>query len=90
MAFNPTSPIRAVTISDLLSLKQLQDALTLWCRGGRAMELCVAVIEPNIEEFNKKLGEQIDPMYLAYALEYTFSIGGIDRYGSSGNDSSDG
>jgi len=75
MTFNP-SPIKAVALADFLTPRQLQDAITLWTGGGRAPELCAMIIEPNLTEIQAKLGTEMDAMYLAYAIEYTFGIGG--------------
>ena len=60
-------------ISDFLTKDQIKQALKL----RTAKSIRDEVIIPNIEEINKKLGQENDPMYLAYACEYLFSKEGL-------------
>ena len=38
-----------------------------------AKVICNLVIKPNIIAINEKLGQENDPMFLAYAIEYIFN-----------------
>ena len=76
MTFNSVkpSPLRLIVISDALSERQLQDAITLWSNGADAHTLAEMIIEPNIGEINERLGEPVEPLYLAFAIEYAFGV----------------
>ena len=50
--------------------KQLKDT------GTFASTLTEEIIAPNIERINKALGQENDPKFLAYAVEYVLSQGG--------------
>lgn len=65
-----------VTIADFLTEAQIKAVIAIYNRGGRAKEICEQVIRPNMGAINTKLGQENDPMYLAYACEYVCSQGG--------------
>lgn len=65
--------MKTITLQDFLTAQQIQQAKKIYNREEfPAKEICKQVIEPNIEEINKKLGQENDSMYLAYACEYVF------------------
>ena len=57
---------RTVSLGEFLTESEMALALSL----GKAKEIAQQIIKPNIERINKALGQQNDPMYLAYAVEY--------------------
>lgn len=57
---------RKFKIIDFLTEEQIQQC----ARIGNATDICEQVIAPNIEEINRKLGQENNPKYLAYAVEY--------------------
>jgi len=78
--FNPSDSAhhkapRTVSLPDFLSEQQLNQAML--CRSAK--EIKEKVTEPNLEEINRKLGQENDPMYLAYACEAVFRRAGIWR-----------
>ena len=58
-----------VTINQFLTESQILKAKRL----NNAKDICKEVIEPNIDSINQKLGQENDPMYLSYAVEYVLS-----------------
>ena len=58
-----------VTINQFLTESQVLKAKKL----KNAKDICKEVIEPNIDSINKKLGQENDPMYLSYAVEYVLT-----------------
>lgn len=60
--------MRTITLPDFLTNEQIEIAVN--CKSAK--EITEKVITPNIDEINKKLGQENDPMYLAYACEYVF------------------
>lgn len=76
-----------VTLDYFLTSKQIDKCLSLWIARNStttpyAKMVCEKVIAPNIKAINKKLGQENDPMYLVYAIEYVMMRG---ESGSSGN-----
>lgn len=65
--------MKQVTLLDFLTEEQITKAVEIYKAGGRAEFICAELIAPNIEEINKKLGQENDPMYLAYCCEYVLS-----------------
>lgn len=64
-------PKRTVTITDFLTERQIQEAIKL----KDAKRICKDIIEPNLDTINRKLGQENNPMYLAYVVEYVISLG---------------
>lgn len=65
---------RQVTLADFLDGQQIMDALNIWRRSERpAQEIADKVIRPNIGKINLKLGQENDPLYLAYMCEAVFN-----------------
>jgi len=61
--------MRSTTISSFLTTDEIHACQKL----QTAKKICEAIIQPNIQRINQKLGQENDPMYLAYAVEYTLS-----------------
>lgn len=61
---------KMVSVTDFLTSEEIK----------RAMELKTAklireqIVEPNIKRINVKLGQENDPMYLSYMIEYILSV----------------
>jgi hypothetical protein len=82
-----TSPItgdtmaKSVSIPDFLTPDQIEAAQALYKKfkntGRFATECAKQIIEPNMKEINRKLGQENDPKYLAYACEYVFGQLGL-------------
>lgn len=60
-----------VMIKDFLTHEEIKKCTRL----ATAKEICEKVIRPNIDRINKALGQENDPMYIAYAVKY-----GIGRH----------
>lgn len=64
-------------IADILQTDAQQKAavkLYKEARPGTFARRCAEeIIKPNIEAINKKVGQENDPLYLAYAVEYAIS-----------------
>lgn len=58
-----------VSITEFLTPAQIKEVMHL----KTAKPICDSVIRPNIAEINRKLGQENDPMYLAYMVEYVLS-----------------
>ena len=61
--------MRQITIDQFLSESQIKKAIEL----KKAQDICKVIIEPNLDSINKKLNQENDAMYLAYAVEYVVS-----------------
>lgn len=57
-----------LTDAELEQCGKLYD--TLGTTGKFAKTVCAEVITPKIERINAALGQENDPMFLAYAVEY--------------------
>lgn len=62
-----SSKQRQVAIGDFLTEADMRKAERLY---PNAKAICREVIEPKMDEINRKLGQENDPMYLAYAVVY--------------------
>lgn len=58
--------MKQVSIGDFLTDREINLAIRL--KTARA--ICDEIIKPNIQRINRALGQENDPMYLAYAVEY--------------------
>lgn len=71
--------MKTVPIGSFLTDAQIAHGMRLWDQHGRkgGSKFIAAVVEqitqPNIAEINRKLGQENDPKFLAYALEYALS-----------------
>ena len=59
--------MKTVTLPDFLTEQQIQKATELYPNREAIRE---QVIRPNMTEINRKLGQENDPDYLAYAVVY--------------------
>ncbi len=59
--------MRTVTLPDFLTEAQIKKATELYPNREEIRE---QVIKPNMTEINRKLGQENDPDYLAYAVVY--------------------
>lgn len=63
-----------MTLPEILTPHQIRQATALYKTyhgtGQFATKCCMEIITPNIAAINKKLGQENDPMFLAYAVEY--------------------
>lgn len=62
--------MKSVTLPDFLTDAQIKEVVRIYREGGRAAAICDQVIRPNMAEINRKLGQDNDAMFLAYACEY--------------------
>lgn len=64
--------MKTVTMQDFLTTDEIKYALELWQSNSRGFASRVhdQIIKPNLARINKALGQENDPMYLAYAMEY--------------------
>lgn len=73
--------MRMLTINEFLTDDEIEQAIqlykTLVGTGKFASTLASTVIRPNIERINKVTGQENEPMYLAYMVEYV--IGEVVR-----------
>jgi len=66
--------MKSITLTDFLTSDQIKQAETIFNSSiSPSRDICEKVIKPNIEEINRKLGQENDPSYLAYACEYVLS-----------------
>ena len=64
---------KALSVGQILTTKEMKEALKLYktAESGRFAERCAAeIIRPLIERINKVSGQENDPKYLAYCIEY--------------------
>lgn len=69
---------KSITIYDFLTEAQVKDAMKLYetCKVENrpfADACCDQIIRPNMAEINRKLGQENDPKYLAYAIEHVMN-----------------
>jgi hypothetical protein len=71
--------MKTATIHDFLTDAEIVEAIKLYATaesGTYARLVDEQIITPNIERINKALGQENDPRYLAYAVEYVLSQAG--------------
>lgn len=61
--------VKRVTLGQFLSQANINRAQKLY---PDVKAIAREIIEPQIAEINRKLGQENDPMYLAYAIVYVF------------------
>ena len=63
---------RNVTIGEFLTVEEIDKAEEIWKNDRKNFHKRVIneIIQPNIARINKALGQQNNPDYLAYAVEY--------------------
>lgn len=62
--------MKSVTLKDFLTPDEIEEARML----KHAREIKKKIVDPNLKRINAALGQQNDPMYLAYMIEYVVSI----------------
>jgi hypothetical protein len=65
--------MKTINIGDFLSTVQMRQAIALYQQersGAFVDRLVEQVILPNMAQINRKLGQENDPRYLAYAVQY--------------------
>lgn len=69
--------MKSITIDQILTAKEIAQAQRLYRTLGGTRHFARAVkeklIEPNMERINKALGQENDPMYLAYCIEHVLN-----------------
>jgi hypothetical protein len=69
--------MKAVAIGDFLTESQLRQAMG-YCETlhGPAVHTAIRdnVIAPNMDEINRKIGQENDPDFLAYAIEHVYNV----------------
>lgn len=68
--------MKHTTLPDFLTEEQIKAAQDLYKKaepGTFARQCAEQIIKPNMAEINRKLGQENDPRYLAYACEYVFN-----------------
>ena len=72
--------MKTCTITDILTEEEIVQARKLYRQlkdtGRFATEVCKTLIEPNMARINHRTGQENDPKYLAYAVEYVLSQAG--------------
>lgn len=66
---------RTVSIKDFLSTVQIRKAIAIYKRKPANLhkELLEQIILPNMAEINRKLGQENNPDYMAYAVEFALN-----------------
>jgi len=73
VAENKREP-KQVTLSQFLTGTQIAEALAIWRRSMTpAKEIAEKVMTPNMAAINLKLGQENDPLFLAYMVEAVFN-----------------
>ena len=67
-----SAPIRTLTLYDFLTDREVKRAIKL----GNRVKVRDELIIPNMERINKALGQENDPDYLSYAVEYVMTTSG--------------
>lgn len=66
--------MKSITINDILTPEEINRAVELYKRhkgtGQFANIVMAKLILPNMPRINKKIGQENDAKYLAYAVEY--------------------
>lgn len=70
--------MRQITLTEFLTEDEIQLSVDLWkeyqelqlepTAASYALAVCNRITRPNIARINKALGQENDPMYLAYAV----------------------
>lgn len=71
--------MKTATIADFLTHEEIKKATKLYQEVGGTPTFAKTcrdeIILPVITRINKQLGQENDPLYLAYAVEYSFLKG---------------
>lgn len=63
---------KEVQLGDFLTDEQIREMVHIFREGGRAKDVHDKVILPNMETINRKLGQENNPMFLAYVCEHAY------------------
>jgi len=66
--------VKTITVGEILNPKEMKEALKLYkiAERHKFAERCAAeIIRPAIKRINKNTGQENDPMYLAYCVEFS-------------------
>lgn len=69
-------PRKTISLTDFLTKKEIDLALRLYktaAPGTFNKTIVPKIIEPNLARINAALGQENDPRYLGYMVEYVFS-----------------
>jgi hypothetical protein len=63
--------MKTFQLQDIFTDEQIQEALDMFkvTPTGFAKKFAKEYVEPRIDEINKKLGQENDPVYIAYCME---------------------
>lgn len=65
---------RRVALADFLTDAQINQALAIWRKSiTPAKRIADEVMAPNMNEINAKMGQENDPLFLAYMCEHVFN-----------------
>jgi hypothetical protein len=62
--------MKQATLKDFLTEREIRHAMQL----KNARDICEQIIKPAIARINRSLGQENDPMYIAYAVEYALLL----------------
>lgn len=68
------STIKRITMYDILTQEQIKQARDIYremSQYGCQQRLHDEIVVPNLAHINKKLGQENDPMFLSYLLQYS-------------------
>ena len=68
--------MRHVTLADFLTEEEIDLAAEMYAKdssSGYADRVLKRIIQPNMARINRALGQENDPEYLAYCVEYVVS-----------------
>jgi hypothetical protein len=68
--------MKQITIADFLTDAEIEQAVTLYkaaAPGTFNKLITEQIITPNMTRINKALGQENDPRYLAYAVEFVLT-----------------
>lgn len=68
---------KITSIGEFLTVAQIKTAQTIWKkdRSNFHKRVLAEVVEPHMKEINRKLGQENNAGFIAYAIEYIFSEG---------------
>lgn len=61
-----------ITVGDFLTNEEIEKVQTIWRddRNGFHKRVLEEIIQPNMDRINRDLGQENNPDFLAYLLEY--------------------
>lgn len=69
--------VKTATIDQFLTVAQINEAIDIWKEHRNERQtfhelILEKVVRPNMAQINKRLGQENDPDYIAYMLEFAF------------------